>query len=97
MGDYSGVGAIHGWHHGGPGESAVKRRQHFIHVMEVVASQADLLQCVDTVRTTCSLAHLLDGRDEQSNEDGNDRDYYQQLDESESHPPRPAPGFSSTT
>jgi hypothetical protein len=48
-----------------------------------VARQRDLFQVVLAGGAGRSLAHLLHGRQQQANQDGDDRDHYEQLDESE--------------
>jgi hypothetical protein len=49
----------------------------------VVNSQAQLLEIVAALGTAGGLAHLLNGRDEQGDEDCNNGDHHQQLDQGE--------------
>src|SRR5262249_21437639 len=51
-------------------------------------TEADLPQVVAALCASGGLAHLLDRRQEQADQDGDDRDHHQQLDQRE--PPRPA-------
>jgi hypothetical protein len=48
--------------------------------------QADLLEVVGTLHAGGRLADLLHGRQQQSDEDGDDGDHHQQLDEGERTP-----------
>jgi hypothetical protein len=54
-----------------------------------VASQSKLLEVVAALHASGSLADFLDGRQEQTNEDGNDSDDDQQLNKCEASLPRP--------
>ena len=49
----------------------------------VVAGQADLLEIVGALRAAGGLAHVLHGRQEQADQDGDDGDHHQQFDERE--------------
>jgi hypothetical protein len=49
--------------------------------LEVVDREADLLHVVLALRPPGGFARLLDGRQEQRDQDRNDRDHDQQLDE----------------
>src|SRR5262249_34416472 len=53
-------------------------------VVEVVQGQAQLLEVVGTLHTAGRLAHLLDGGEQEADEDGDDGDHHQQLDQRES-------------
>jgi len=48
-----------------------------------VHPQADLLQVVDALRPPRGLARRLDGRQEQGDQHGDDRDHHQKLDQRE--------------
>jgi hypothetical protein len=54
--------------------------------VEVVASQAKLLEVVAALDARRRLADLLDSGQKEADEDGNDRDYHQQLDQREAAP-----------
>jgi hypothetical protein len=56
----------------------------------VVQGQADLLQVVGAPHPGGGRANLLDGRQEEAGEDGDDRDHHQQLDQRERLPNRVA-------
>jgi len=53
-------------------------------VVVVVRGDGDLMQVVLTAHAVGGLAHFLDRRQEEANQDGNDGNYHQQLDERES-------------
>src|SRR5262249_2949888 len=51
--------------------------------LEVVRGLQDLVQVVLALRAVGRLTHLLHGRQEEANEDGDDRNHHQQLDQGE--------------
>jgi len=51
--------------------------------VEAVQGQAHLLEAVEAPDAAGGLADLLDGGQEQPDQDGDDGDYYQQLDQRE--------------
>jgi hypothetical protein len=59
-----------------------------------VQAQADLLAVVLALNAGGRFADLLDGGDEQADEDGDDRDHHQQLNQREATPGR-CPGARS--
>src|SRR2546421_30440 len=65
----------------GPGSEP--GRKDAVSSMVVVEGQADLLQVVLALGAGGRLAHLLDGGQEQADEDGDDGDHHQQLDQRE--------------
>ena len=58
-------------------------RKHLGPIVVGLHRQADLLEIVFALRAASGLASLLNGRQEQGNQDGDDRDHHQQLDERE--------------
>src|SRR5262249_53153432 len=58
--------------------------------LEVVGGQGDLLEVVLALHAGGGLADLLDGGQQQTNQDGDDRDHDEQFDQRE--PPRPRVG-----
>src|SRR5207253_7295852 len=52
-------------------------------IVVVVEGEADLLEVVRTLGACGGLTDLLDGRDEQADENGDDGDHHQQLDQRE--------------
>ena len=52
-------------------------------IVIVLGGQADLLEIVRALGTPRGLARGLDGRQEQRDQDGDDRDHHQQLDQRE--------------
>jgi hypothetical protein len=65
----------------GPGVAVVG--QEAVGIVEVVTGQAELLEVVRAPEAGSRLAHLLDGGQQEADEDGDDRDHDQQLDERE--------------
>ena len=61
----------------------VGRRERAVGTLVVVDGQADLPQVVHALGAGGGLAHLLDGGQEQADEDGDDGDHHQQLDQRE--------------
>src|SRR5262249_19447065 len=61
-------------------------RQRFLRVVVVVHGQADLLEVVGAAHAGGGLAHLLDGGDEEPDQNGDDRNHHQQLDQRERTP-----------
>src|SRR5262249_47923851 len=57
--------------------------EHIGLLVIVVQGQSDLLQIVLALRPSCCLAGLLNGRQQQGDEDSDDRDHHQQLDQGE--------------
>src|SRR5262249_45823785 len=62
-------------------------RQVVVDVVEAVQRQAELLEVVGALDARGGLAHLLDGGEQQADEDGDDRDDDEQLDQRERDPP----------
>jgi hypothetical protein len=58
-------------------------RQFAVGAFEVVDAEAQLLQIVFALSTASGLASLLHSWQEQRDQDRDDRDYYQQFDQSE--------------
>ena len=67
----------------GPAEGAGLRRQAALGVVAVVARQGELLQVVAALDAGGGLAHLLDGRHQQADQNGDDGDHDEQLDQRE--------------
>ena len=61
----------------------VALRQRAVDIMEVVQGKALLLHVVHALSAGSSFPDLLNGRQQQANEDGNDRDHHQKLDQRE--------------
>src|SRR5205814_414608 len=61
-------------------------RERLVGVVVVVQGQADLLQVVLALGPHGGVADLLDGRQEQADQDGDDRDDDEQLDQREATP-----------
>src|SRR5262249_36159960 len=61
-------------------------RELAVHIVVVLAGQADLLEVVGALGAGGSLADLLDGGQEQADEDRDDRNHHQQLDQRERTP-----------
>jgi hypothetical protein len=59
------------------------RRLRVVRVVHVVGAQAELLEVVTALDAGRGLAHLLDGWQEQADQDGDDGDHHQQLDQGE--------------
>src|SRR5205823_2535287 len=68
------------------------RRQRAVGVVVVVAGEGELLEVVGALHACGGLADLLDGGQEQADQDGDDRYYHQQLDQRE----RPQPPAKTT-
>jgi hypothetical protein len=51
-----------------------------VHVVVVETGEADLLEVVGAMGAGAGRADLLDGGQQQADEDGNDRDHHHQLD-----------------
>jgi len=62
-----------------------------------VRREAELVHVVDAGRAAGGLADLLDGGEQQADEDGDDGDHHQQLDQREPTSTRPSHPFSSST
>ena len=71
---------------GGAGREA--RREVAVGGVVVVEAEADLLEVVQALRPGGRLADLLDGGQQEPDEDRDDRDHHQQLDQREG-PPAP--------
>jgi len=66
---------------------AARGGQHVVHAVAGMHGQAELFEVILALRHVSRLAHLLDGRQEQANEDGDDGNHHQELDQREADPP----------
>src|SRR5207249_860529 len=64
------------------GPALVARQKRAVHIVVGVHGQANLLEIVRAAHTVGGLAHLLNGGQEQANEHSNNRNHYQQFDQS---------------
>ena len=65
----------------GEGPLRSSRGKLAVRVVEVKQGQAELLELVLSLDTVRGFAHLLHGRQQEANEDGDDRDDHQQFDQ----------------
>ncbi len=70
----------------GPARSTTAVHKVVVHVMIIVQSQAQLLEVVLALGAAGRLARLLDGRQQEGNEDRNDRNHHEQLNQCKSGP-----------
>ena len=63
--------------------------KRLVDVVVVVTGEADLLEVVTALDAGGSRADLLDGEEQQADEDGDDGDHHQQLDQRERRGPVP--------
>ena len=66
-----------------PSTACAARREAAVHAFVVVQGEADLLQVVLALHAGGGLADLLDGGQQQADQDGDDGDHDQQFDERE--------------
>ena len=66
-----------------PAAAEAHVRERILGVVERVDGDADLLEVVAALQAGAGLADLLHGRQEESDEDGDDGDHHQKFDERE--------------
>ncbi len=86
-----GIGWCKALREGGVGTIGAERRKRAARVVDIVDGQAELLQVVFAFDPRGSLAHLLHGRQQQPDQDGNDGDHHQQFDQREGRTNRTGP------
>src|SRR5262249_27313471 len=64
--------------------TAIPRRKGILVVVVAVQRQTELVQIVQATGSIGCVPYLLHGRQQESDQDGDDRNYYQQLDECKS-------------